>query len=81
MIKFECDQCGKTTTYTKTPVSIDNKIVPGQWITIDGIYYNDREGDTRKVIVGNGLKHFCCQQCFIDYHFYKRIDEQLNQTK
>jgi hypothetical protein len=81
MIKYICDTCQKETDFKKNPECIQKETVPGQWITVDWHYYNDRDNEYRKVVVGNGLMHFCSQQCLIDYLFYKPIPENKEEPK
>ena len=76
MLKFICDNCNAENTHVNNPISFDKESVPWGWITVDLKYYNDRESDTRKLIVGHGLHHFCRQQCLIDYLFFKEIDKK-----
>jgi hypothetical protein len=81
MIRFICDTCKNETDFIVEPICINEQRVPGHWITIDWKYYNDREGEFRKLMVGNGLVHFCSQQCLIDYLFYKPIPENKEEKK
>lgn len=70
MIIYKCNGVrfsdDKKCTSTHEAISKDDK--PLSWITIDGHIHNN--GFNARLITGNGLMHFCSQEC-LEYYLFK----------
>lgn len=81
MIIYKCDgerfSPNKKCTSTYEAISKDDK--PFRWITINGSIKND--GTNSRLIEGNGLVHFCCQDCLEFYLFKYPSTLKLGEAK
>lgn len=75
MITYKCDGNGcNATNEEQTKCSNKNKDVPLNWITLDINFYNNNkptESKVRLIQTDGRLLHFCSNDCFKDFFFWK----------
>jgi hypothetical protein len=73
MIVYKCDECNSINE-EQTKCSNNIKDVPLGWITLDINFYNNNKHTVtgvRLIQTENQLKHFCSNDCFKNYFFWK----------
>ena len=73
MIIYKCDTCHDVNEH-QTKCNRKENDVPLKWITIDINFYNNNkptESRVKLIQTQSTLKHFCSNECFYSFFFYK----------